>query len=71
VNAEPGIVRALALNVMLIGGVSTLVFNGNPLAIGIIASPLFFKWVKVWKLFQPFKMISFSHFLILTICEIN
>lgn len=31
VNAEPGIVRALALNVMLIGGVSTLVFNGNPL----------------------------------------
>ncbi len=30
-NAEPGIVRALAFNVMLIGGVSTLLFNGNPL----------------------------------------
>jgi putative peptide zinc metalloprotease protein len=31
VNAEPGLVRAFAFNVMLIGGVSTLVFNGNPL----------------------------------------
>lgn len=31
VNAEAGLVRALALNVMLIGGVSTLIFNGNPL----------------------------------------
>jgi putative peptide zinc metalloprotease protein len=31
VNAEPGIVRAIAFNVMLIGGVSTLLFNGNPL----------------------------------------
>nr|VFJ59182.1 MAG: putative peptide zinc metalloprotease protein [Candidatus Kentron sp. DK] len=30
-NAEPGVVRALAYNVMLIGGVSTLFFNGNPL----------------------------------------
>ncbi len=28
---EPGISRALAFNVMLIGGVSTLLFNGNPL----------------------------------------
>jgi len=28
---EPGVVRALAFNVMLIGGVSTLLFNGNPL----------------------------------------
>lgn len=28
---EPGVVRALAYNVMLIGGVSTLLFNGNPL----------------------------------------
>ena len=28
---EPGLVRALAFNVMLIGGVSTLAFNGNPL----------------------------------------
>lgn len=30
-NIEPGPVRALAFNVMLIGGVSTLFFNGNPL----------------------------------------
>jgi putative peptide zinc metalloprotease protein len=30
-NAEPGVVRAIAYNVMLIGGVSTLLFNGNPL----------------------------------------
>ena len=28
---EPGVARALAFNVMLIGGVSTLFFNGNPL----------------------------------------
>lgn len=28
---EPGAVRTLAWNVMLIGGVSTLLFNGNPL----------------------------------------
>ena len=28
---EPGVVRSLAYNVMLIGGVSTLLFNGNPL----------------------------------------
>ncbi len=31
VNAEDGLVRALAFNVMVIGGVSTLLFNGNPL----------------------------------------
>lgn len=30
-NAEPGLVRAFAFNVMLIGGVSTVLFNGNPL----------------------------------------
>ncbi|WP_415894451.1 hypothetical protein ACMXYN_08750 [Neptuniibacter sp. PT8_73] len=30
-NVEAGIVRAIAFNVMLIGGVSTLFFNGNPL----------------------------------------
>lgn len=30
-NVEPGLVRAFAFNVMLIGGVSTLLFNGNPL----------------------------------------
>ena len=30
-NVEPGLVRTLAWNVMLIGGVSTLLFNGNPL----------------------------------------
>ncbi len=30
-NAESGAVRAVAYNVMLIGGVSTLFFNGNPL----------------------------------------
>ena len=28
---EPGLVRALAYNVMLIAGVSTVLFNGNPL----------------------------------------
>jgi putative peptide zinc metalloprotease protein len=31
IGAEPGLVRAFAFNVMLIGGISTLVFNGNPL----------------------------------------
>ena len=31
VEASSGAVRALAFNVMLIGGVSTLLFNGNPL----------------------------------------
>jgi putative peptide zinc metalloprotease protein len=30
-NVEAGLVRALAYNVMIIAGVSTLVFNGNPL----------------------------------------
>ena len=30
-SAEPGLVRAFAFNVILIGGVSTLLFNGNPL----------------------------------------
>ncbi|MBC7133677.1 MAG: peptidase M50 [Roseovarius sp.] len=30
-GAEEGLVRAFAFNVMLIGGVSTLFFNGNPL----------------------------------------
>lgn len=31
VNVEPGGIRAFAYNVMLIGGVSTIFFNGNPL----------------------------------------
>lgn len=31
VNVEPGAVRALAFNVMIIAGLSTLLFNGNPL----------------------------------------
>ncbi len=31
VAAEPGIIRAIAFNVALIGGVSSLLFNGNPL----------------------------------------
>jgi len=31
VSAEEGLVRAFAFNVMLIGGVSTVLFNGNPL----------------------------------------
>lgn len=30
-NAEPGVVHVIAFNVMLIGGISTLLFNGNPL----------------------------------------
>ena len=30
-NVEPGLLRAFLFNVMLIGGVSTLLFNGNPL----------------------------------------
>lgn len=30
-NAEPGLVRAFAFNIILIGGASTLLFNGNPL----------------------------------------
>ncbi|WP_020175415.1 PqqD family peptide modification chaperone [Methyloferula stellata] len=31
VNASPGLLRTVAFNTMLIGGVSTLIFNGNPL----------------------------------------
>ncbi|MBT8442977.1 MAG: PqqD family peptide modification chaperone, partial [Gammaproteobacteria bacterium] len=31
VAVEPGIVRSVAFNLMLIGGISTVVFNGNPL----------------------------------------
>jgi putative peptide zinc metalloprotease protein len=31
VNVEPGLVRAIAFNVMVVAGVSTLVVNGNPL----------------------------------------
>ncbi len=31
VGAEPGLARAFAFNIMLIGGVSTVLFNGNPL----------------------------------------
>lgn len=31
VNVEPGVMRAAAYNCMLIAGVSTLLFNGNPL----------------------------------------
>jgi putative peptide zinc metalloprotease protein len=31
IAVEPGLVRAFAFNVILIGGVSTLLFNGNPL----------------------------------------
>lgn len=30
-NAEPGLIRAFAFNIMVIGGVSTVLFNGNPL----------------------------------------
>ena len=30
-NAEPGLVRALAFNVMIVAGISTLMLNGNPL----------------------------------------
>lgn len=30
-NSEPGLVRSVAYNVMVIAGVSTIVFNGNPL----------------------------------------
>ena len=30
-DAEPGLLRAFLFNIMLIGGVSTLLFNGNPL----------------------------------------
>lgn len=31
IHVEPGIVRAIAFNVMLVSGVSTVLFNGNPL----------------------------------------
>jgi putative peptide zinc metalloprotease protein len=31
VDAEPGVIRTIAFNTMLIGGVTTLLFNGNPL----------------------------------------
>ncbi len=30
-NVEPGMIRAIAFNTMLIAGISTLLFNGNPL----------------------------------------
>jgi len=31
VNAEPGLIRAVAYNVMIVSGISTILFNGNPL----------------------------------------
>lgn len=31
VNAEPGLIRAVAFNVMIVSGLSTILFNGNPL----------------------------------------
>jgi len=31
VSVEPGVVRSLAFNIMIIAGVSTILFNGNPL----------------------------------------
>lgn len=31
ISVEPGVTRAVAFNIMLIGGVSTILFNGNPL----------------------------------------
>jgi putative peptide zinc metalloprotease protein len=31
VNSEPGAVRSVAYNIMIIGGISTLLMNGNPL----------------------------------------
>ena len=31
VAAEPGIVRAVAANIVIVGGISSLLFNGNPL----------------------------------------
>lgn len=31
VSIEPGVTRAIAYNIILVGGVSTLLFNGNPL----------------------------------------
>lgn len=31
VNVEPGVVRAVVFNIMIIAGVSTILFNGNPL----------------------------------------
>jgi putative peptide zinc metalloprotease protein len=30
-NVQPGVIKSVAYNVMLIGGVSTVLFNGNPL----------------------------------------
>ena len=30
-NVEPGTVRVIAYNVMFIAGISTVLFNGNPL----------------------------------------
>ena len=30
-SAEPGLARSIAFNIMIIGGVSTAIFNGNPL----------------------------------------
>jgi putative peptide zinc metalloprotease protein len=31
INVEPGLIRLTAFNIMLVGGISTLIFNGNPL----------------------------------------
>jgi putative peptide zinc metalloprotease protein len=31
VNAEPGVIRAVAFNIMIVAGLSTIMFNGNPL----------------------------------------
>src|SRR5262249_45942838 len=46
VLSEPGLLRAIAFNVMLIAGVSTLVFNGNPL-LRFDGYYIFSDWIEV------------------------
>lgn len=45
-NAEPGFARAMAFNVVLIGSVSTLFFNGNPL-LRFDAFYMLMDWVEI------------------------
>jgi len=45
-EVQPGIVRSIAFNAMLIAGVSTLVFNGNPL-LRYDAYYMFMDWLEI------------------------
>jgi putative peptide zinc metalloprotease protein len=51
ITVEPGAIRAIAFNVMLIGGVSTLLFNANPL-LRFDGYYMFIDWLEIPNLGQ-------------------